>query len=113
LDAFTIPILHAIVTKFYRISYLPPPVLAVLNDKELKAAKRAAMITTVLQWIVTEVPTAGLPPPLLVVVTLLKGLVPILGYLGSYCFKLTSSNATDIRRRSRIYCMVVDSYQRL
>lgn len=67
----------------YRI-YFPPPVLEVLNNKQLEAAKRAAMITGALQWLLDNVPLALIPPQFQLALSLLRGLVPVLGYLGSF-----------------------------
>ncbi|KAF8591042.1 hypothetical protein K439DRAFT_1328104 [Ramaria rubella] len=67
----------------YRI-YLPPPVMRVLSDKTLEAAKRAAMITAALTWLVSHIPTTMLPPQLRTVVEVVKGIVPILGYVGGF-----------------------------
>ncbi|KAF9786799.1 hypothetical protein BJ322DRAFT_675737 [Thelephora terrestris] len=67
----------------YRI-YFPPPVLEVLNNKQLEAAKRAAMITSALQWLLDHVPVALIPPQFQLGLTLLRGLIPLLGYIGSF-----------------------------
>lgn len=67
----------------YRL-WLPPPVMAILSDKTLEASKRAAMIATALGWLINNIPTALLPPPLKTAVTLLKAVVPILGYIGGF-----------------------------
>ncbi|KAF8602386.1 hypothetical protein BDV93DRAFT_198777 [Ceratobasidium sp. AG-I] len=67
----------------YRI-YLPPPVLAVLNDQKLEAAKRAALVTTALQWMIDHVPTALLPPQIGLVMSLVRGIIPALGYIGGF-----------------------------
>lgn len=57
--------------------------MLILDGKELETAQRAAMITTALTWIINNIPTAAMSPPLLVVVGVLKGLVPIIGYIGT------------------------------
>jgi len=67
----------------YRI-YLPPPVLAVLSDQKLEAAKRAALVTTALQWMIDHVPTALLPPQVGLVMSLIRGVIPALGYIGGF-----------------------------
>ena len=54
--------------------YLPPPVMRVLNDKSLEAAKRAAMITAALSWLVSHTPIDMLPPQLKAVVGIVKGI---------------------------------------
>ncbi|QRV94834.1 hypothetical protein RhiJN_22852 [Ceratobasidium sp. AG-Ba] len=67
----------------YRI-YLPPPVLAVLSDQKLEAAKRAALVTTSLQWMIDHIPTALLPPQVGLVMSLIRGVIPVLGYIGGF-----------------------------
>jgi hypothetical protein len=62
--------------------YLPPPVLAILSDQKLEAAKRAALVTTALQWMIDHVPTAVLPPQVGLVMSLIRGIIPALGYIG-------------------------------
>jgi len=57
--------------------------MVVLDQESLEAAQRAAMITTALTWLVNNVPTGGLPAPLAMVLTMLKAIVPIIGYLGT------------------------------
>ena len=65
-------------------SWLPPPVLAMLNDKQIEAAKLAAMVTTALQWLLNNVPEGALPPTLRPALMLVKSLVPYLGYIGGF-----------------------------
>ncbi|KAI0295034.1 hypothetical protein BC826DRAFT_302117 [Russula brevipes] len=67
----------------YRL-YLPPPVLDVLNDKRLKAAKRAAVITTALQWLLARVPLRIVPVQFRGGVLIARRLVPYIGYIGSF-----------------------------
>ncbi|KAI0724361.1 hypothetical protein C8T65DRAFT_704244 [Cerioporus squamosus] len=67
----------------YRL-WLPPPVLAMLNDKEMEAAKLGAMLTTALQWLLNHVPDSALPPTLRPALSLVKSLVPYLGYIGGF-----------------------------
>jgi len=57
----------------YRI-YLPPPVLAVLNNKRLETAKRAAIIAAAIQWLLTHIPAHTLPPQLMPFTILLSRL---------------------------------------
>ncbi|KIJ67791.1 hypothetical protein HYDPIDRAFT_165611 [Hydnomerulius pinastri MD-312] len=64
--------------------YLPPPVLDVLNNKQLEAAKRAAMITAALKWLLDHLPVALLPPQMRPGVAILRRLVPYLGYIGGF-----------------------------
>ncbi|KAM5538215.1 hypothetical protein V8D89_008102 [Ganoderma adspersum] len=67
----------------YRL-WLPPPVLSMLNDKEIEAAKLGAMLTTALTWILNNVPDTILPPSLRPALQLVKSLVPYLGYIGGF-----------------------------
>ena len=67
-----------------RCSYLPPPVLDMLNDKQLEGAKRAAIITTALKWLLDHVPGMMVPTNMRPALKLLKGLVPYLGYVGGF-----------------------------
>ena len=64
--------------------WLPPPVLAMLDDKEIEAAKIGAMLTTALQWLLNNVPDSALPPTLRPALSLVKSLVPYLGYIGGF-----------------------------
>ncbi|KAG2129830.1 uncharacterized protein EDB93DRAFT_1256106 [Suillus bovinus] len=64
--------------------YLPPPVLDALNDKQLEAAKRAAMITTALKWLLDHLPISLMPPQLRTSMSILRRLVPYLGYIGGF-----------------------------
>ncbi|KAF8506526.1 hypothetical protein F5888DRAFT_1602652 [Russula emetica] len=67
----------------YRI-YLPPPVLDVLNNKRMVAAKRAAIITAALQWMLGRVPLTLVPPQFRSGVLIARRLVPYLGYIGGF-----------------------------
>lgn len=67
----------------YRL-YLPPPVLAILDNTHIVAAKRAALITTALKWLLDHVPTLMVPPQLRPGLMLLKRLSPLLGYIGVF-----------------------------
>nr|VWP00603.1 Glucosamine-6-phosphate isomerase (EC (Glucosamine-6-phosphate deaminase) [Ganoderma boninense] len=67
----------------YRL-WLPPPVLAMLNDKEIEAAKLGAMLTTALTWILNNVPDTLLPASFRPALQLIKSLVPYLGYIGGF-----------------------------
>ncbi|PAV22844.1 hypothetical protein PNOK_0280100 [Pyrrhoderma noxium] len=67
----------------YRI-YLPPPVLEVLNSRSLEAAKRTALISSALTWMVENIPLSLLPPPLAPAALLLKGLIPVVGAIGTF-----------------------------
>ena len=65
-------------------SYLPPPVLVVLNSKQFEAAKQAALITTALKWLLDHLPLDVLPLQLRPAAALLRSLVPVIGYIGSF-----------------------------
>ncbi|EIN13855.1 hypothetical protein PUNSTDRAFT_79718 [Punctularia strigosozonata HHB-11173 SS5] len=64
--------------------YLPPPVLEVLSNKQLEAGKRAAMLTTALQWMVSRIPVNLVPVQFRPAAMILKRLIPYLGYLGGF-----------------------------
>ncbi|TCD64483.1 hypothetical protein EIP91_004044 [Steccherinum ochraceum] len=67
----------------YRL-YLPPPVLNMLDNKQLEGAKRAAMVTTALKWLLDHVPKLMIPPNMRPATMLLKALIPYLGYVGGF-----------------------------
>ncbi|KAJ7597302.1 hypothetical protein C8J56DRAFT_919713 [Mycena floridula] len=67
----------------YRL-YLPPPVLAVLSDAHLEAAKRGAMISASLTWTLNKVPMLLIPPMFRPAAMMLKRLAPFLGYVGAF-----------------------------
>ena len=58
--------------------------LAMLNDKEIEAAKLGAMLTTALTWILNNIPDTVLPVSLRPALLLIKSLVPYLGYIGGF-----------------------------
>ena len=76
--------------------------MRVLSDKSLEAAKRAAMITAALTWLVSHLPTTMLPPQMRAVVGVIKQIgvipdcaklqtrliahviAPIMGYVGGF-----------------------------
>lgn len=64
--------------------FLPPPVLDILNDKELKFVNRAAMITTALTWFFNNLPINSLPLALRPTLLLLQRIAPYLGYIGTF-----------------------------
>lgn len=66
------------------VRYLPPPVLDVLNNKRMEAAKRAAIITTALQWLLNRVPLRVVPPQFRFGFMVAQRLVPYLGYVGGF-----------------------------
>ncbi|KAH9855441.1 hypothetical protein C2E23DRAFT_723754, partial [Lenzites betulinus] len=67
----------------YRL-WLPPSIMNLLNDKEIEAAKVGAMLTTALQWLLSNVPDSALPSTLRPALALVKSLVPYLGYIGGF-----------------------------
>lgn len=50
----------------------------------MEAAKRATLITTALKWLLDHIPTTFLPVQFRPAATLLKRLVPLLGYIGAF-----------------------------
>jgi hypothetical protein len=56
----------------------------VLNNKRLEGAKRAAIITTALQWLLGRVPIRLVPPQFRAGVLIARRLVPYLGYIGGF-----------------------------
>ena len=64
-------------------SWIPPPMMKVLDDKSIDIAKKANIISTALQWILDHVPS-GLPVELVAVVLVLKAIAPIIGYIGAF-----------------------------
>ncbi|KAI9057164.1 hypothetical protein FKP32DRAFT_1584381 [Trametes sanguinea] len=64
--------------------WLPPPVMNLLNDKEIEAAKLGAMLTAALQWLLSNVPESALPATLRPALALVRSLVPYLGYIGGF-----------------------------
>ncbi|KAF9469751.1 hypothetical protein BDZ94DRAFT_1243174 [Collybia nuda] len=67
----------------YRL-YLPPPVMSTLGDNQLKATKRAAMITAALQWFLNKIPLTMMPPQVRGAAVLLRRLLPLVGYIGVF-----------------------------
>jgi hypothetical protein len=59
-------------------------VLDILNNKQLEAAKRAAMITTALKWLLDRIPVKLFPPQFRPILMMLKRLAPYLGYIGVF-----------------------------
>ncbi|KAF7303050.1 hypothetical protein MKEN_01268400 [Mycena kentingensis (nom. inval.)] len=67
----------------YRL-YLPPPVIGILNDTHVSAARRGAMLITAIKWMLDKVPLMVLPPQVRPAMMLLKRLTPYLGYVGVF-----------------------------
>jgi hypothetical protein len=56
----------------------------VLDNKRLAGAKRAAILTTALQWLLSRVPLTLVPPQFRPGVLIARRLVPYLGYIGGF-----------------------------
>ncbi|KAJ7150314.1 hypothetical protein C8R46DRAFT_1008478 [Mycena filopes] len=79
----------------YRL-YLPPPVMALLDDTHLAAARRGAMITASLKYMLDKIPLMLLPPQARPAVMVLKRLSPYLGYLSVFiAWSWTAIKARD------------------
>jgi hypothetical protein len=63
---------------------MPPPVLEVLNNTRLETAKRAAILTTALQWLLGHVPLTVVPSQFRLGFVIAQRLVPYLGYIGGF-----------------------------
>lgn len=63
---------------------MPPPVMQKLGASSVKAAARAAMITSALKWMLDKIPMSVVPPQFRVAVTMLKQLAPMSGYVGVF-----------------------------
>ncbi|KAL0950764.1 hypothetical protein HGRIS_007532 [Hohenbuehelia grisea] len=61
--------------------WLPPPVLDILNNKQIEATKRAAMLATALTWVVTNIPISMVPLPLQPALLILQRIVPYVGHV--------------------------------
>ncbi|KAJ7109797.1 hypothetical protein C8R44DRAFT_263106 [Mycena epipterygia] len=79
----------------YRL-YLPPPVMKILDNTHLEAAKRGAMITAALKYLLDKVPLMMLPPQIRPAMLVLKRLTPFLGYVGVFiAWSWTAIKARD------------------
>ena len=58
--------------------------LDILNNKQLEAAKRAAIMTTALKWLLDRIPVKLFPPQFRPILMALKRLAPYLGYIGAF-----------------------------
>ncbi|KIK70468.1 hypothetical protein GYMLUDRAFT_32491 [Collybiopsis luxurians FD-317 M1] len=67
----------------YRL-YLPPPIIAQLSSAHIAAAKRGAMITAALKWLIDQIPLMVIPPQMRASVLMLKRVSPYLGYVGAF-----------------------------
>lgn len=67
----------------YRL-YLPPPVIATLDNVQFRAARRGAMITAALQWILSKVPVTLAPPQLRPALMIMQRLTPMVKYVGIF-----------------------------
>ncbi|KAF9270822.1 hypothetical protein L218DRAFT_952891 [Marasmius fiardii PR-910] len=64
--------------------FIPPPVMAQLSNAHIAAAKRGAMVTAALKWLVDKAPLTMIPPQLRPAMLLLKSFSPYLGYIGAF-----------------------------
>ncbi|KAJ7508681.1 hypothetical protein B0H11DRAFT_1685553, partial [Mycena galericulata] len=79
----------------YRL-YFPPPVMKILDNTHLAAARRGAMITAALKWLLDRVPLAVFPPQVRSAMLVLKRLTPYLGYVGVFiAWSWTAIKARD------------------
>ncbi|KAJ3845570.1 hypothetical protein F5878DRAFT_599122 [Lentinula raphanica] len=67
----------------YRL-FLPPPIIAQLSSAHIAAAKRGAMITAALTWLIDQIPLMVIPPQMRASVMMLKRISPYLGYVGAF-----------------------------
>ncbi|KAJ4485608.1 hypothetical protein J3R30DRAFT_3440809 [Lentinula aciculospora] len=67
----------------YRL-FLPPPIIAQLSSAHIAAAKRGAMITAALKWLIDQLPLMVIPPQMRASVLMLKRVSPYLGYVGAF-----------------------------
>ncbi|KAJ7610951.1 hypothetical protein FB45DRAFT_1066122 [Roridomyces roridus] len=67
----------------YRL-YLPPPIMKILDNSHLAAAKRGAMIAASLKWMLDRVPLVAIPLQFRPAMRVLKRLTPYLGYIGVF-----------------------------
>jgi hypothetical protein len=58
--------------------------MAKLDNRAIKSAGRAAMITTALKWLLEKIPLAIIPVQFRAAVKLLKQLGPLTGYIGVF-----------------------------
>lgn len=65
-------------------SYLPPPVLNVMDNKRIEGTKRAALLTTALKWLMDHIPMAAVPVQVRPAMPLLKRIIPYMGYIGAF-----------------------------
>ncbi|KAK0561777.1 hypothetical protein OC844_003049 [Tilletia horrida] len=64
--------------------YLPPPVMKSLSEDLGTAESIAKVLSTVLSFIISHVPTSVIPLPLLPLVTVLQAIAPLTGYLATF-----------------------------
>ena len=65
-------------------SFLPPPVMAILDNQEIQAAKRAAMVSTALTWLFAHLPVTMFPAPLQPMILVLQKIVLYISYIGTF-----------------------------
>jgi hypothetical protein len=70
--------------------------MELLDDTHLEAAKRGAMITAALKWLLDKIPTTLFPPQIRPAIMVIKRLTPYLGYVGVFiAWSWTSIKARD------------------
>ncbi|KAG8851862.1 hypothetical protein FRB96_009046 [Tulasnella sp. 330] len=67
---------------FVSRSVLPPPVLATLSNDALSVENKAAMVQSVIAWIINKIPLALIPTAIQPAIILLRAAIPYLGYIG-------------------------------
>jgi hypothetical protein len=67
----------------YRL-YLPPPIMAQLSGAHIAAARRGAMLTAALKWVLDQVPMMMVPPQFQAGMMMLRRVSPFLGYVGAF-----------------------------
>ncbi|KAK7465306.1 hypothetical protein VKT23_005285 [Stygiomarasmius scandens] len=67
----------------YRL-YLPPPIMVQLSSAHVAAAKRGAMFTAALKWVLDQVPIMMVPPQFQPGMMMLRRVSPYLGYVGAF-----------------------------
>jgi hypothetical protein len=100
----------------YRI-YIPPPVMAKLDNKAVKATTRAAMVATALKWLLEKIPIGIIPVQFRPAVTLLKRLSPLTGYIGIFIAwswdRVRSLDEGTVHKLcSELTCLILFSFTR-
>ncbi|KAL9939988.1 hypothetical protein V8E36_000693 [Tilletia maclaganii] len=64
--------------------WLPPPAMVYLSEELGDADKIAKVLSTVLTFLITHIPVAIIPAPLLPLVTVLQAIAPLTGYIATF-----------------------------